>query len=290
MPETKVSKHQDRKAPSLPEDCSFPARLKLMSNRLTDAERRAGDYFLNNPRAAYLSITEAVDDSSLGYGTIIRFCRKLGCAGFQEFKVLLARELGSSAFPAGKGKGDVVSEHARKTQSELLSTEKLIDRRTLLRVARALNEADRVLVAGVAGSAAPAVAFEYRLSRIGVHSSVECEGYTLGIRVASLGRGDAFFAVSFSGATKDILAAAEVAKSGGARVISLTNFLHAPLVALADLSLFSAADRDPFSCEVFSNISTDFVLDVLFSRLFGIREDAHTMVEKTFKAVSDRRI
>lgn len=71
------------------EECSFPMRFRLLNNKLSQTERKIGDYFLENCKAAYLSINEVVEDSGLGYGSIIRFCKKLECAGFQEFKSAL---------------------------------------------------------------------------------------------------------------------------------------------------------------------------------------------------------
>lgn len=270
--------------------CSFPARMQNLANELTDKENEVGAYFLGNPGAAYMSITDVVGASGLGYGTVIRFCRKLGCAGFQEFKVLLAQELRVPVLEDGAESGDWVAQHAVKIRSELAHTEKLLDRDTTRSVAATLDKAGRVLVAGIAGSASPAVGFDYRLSRIGVHSESICDGYNLTIRAACLSSDDVLLAVSFSGATKDLLAAAQVAKENGATVVSLTNFIHAPLVDLADLSLFSVTDRDPMSCEVFSNISSNFVLDVVFSELYRLRPDAGRTVERTFKAISDRRV
>jgi DNA-binding MurR/RpiR family transcriptional regulator len=274
----------------LPEGYPFSLRLQVMGNRLTEAEKRVGAYFLEHPQAVYLSITEVVENSSLGYGSIIRFCRKIGCAGFQEFKVLLAKELAASEAESREGESKGVDAYVEKICSELVNTGRLIDEKVLTQAAEALNDAPRVLVAGIAGSEPLAVGFDYRLSRLGVNSLVVCEGYNLAIRAAALQPGDVLFAISFSGATKDILAAAEIARKKKATVISLTNFLRAPLVELANLNLFSATDRDPMSCEIFSNISLNFVLDVLFTALFRIRQNADDMVAETFQAVSGRRV
>jgi len=271
-------------------DQPFSVRLRILENSLTQTEKKVGKYFLNNSEAVYLSITEVVENSSLGYGTIMRFCQKLGCSGFQEFKVLLAQEMALPKPGGNVAESDRISSYGKKIATELFNTEKLIDHSILLKVAEALNEAGRVLVAGIAGSASLAVGFDYRLNRLGINAVVICDGYNLAIRAASLKAKDVFFAISFSGATKDILAAARVAKDRKATIVSLTNFIHAPLVDLANYSLFSSTDRDPMSCEIFSNISSDFVLDVLFSRLYQIRRDARKIVKRTFAAISDRRI
>lgn len=271
-------------------DQPFSVRLRILENSLTQTEKKVGRYFLSNPDTVYLSITEVVEDSGLGYGTIMRFCQKLGCSGFQEFKVLLAQEMVLPKAGAGFDESDQLSQYVKKIAAELANTEKLIDHRVLLKVAEVLNEAKRVLVTGIAGSASLAVGFDYRLNRLGINASVICDGYNLAIRAASLEPTDTLFAISFSGATKDVLSAAEIAKGRKAIIVSLTNFIHAPLVDLANYSLFSSTDRDPMSCEIFSNISSDFVLDVLFSQLYQIRKDAKKIVKRTFEAVSDRRV
>ncbi len=270
--------------------CSYPLRLNILKNSLTASERKVGEYFLGNPEAAYLSITEVAQVSVLGYGTIIRFCRKMGCAGFQDFKVLLAQELGA-ADRAEKGEGtDSVTDHAEKMQSDLRDTVKLLDRKALQKVARCLARARFVLVAGIAGSAALAHGFNYRLSRVGVYSAAYCEGYPMAIRAATLRKGDVFFGMSFSGATKDLVKAADIAKSQNATVVALTGFIRSPLGEVAADTLVGVSDRDPFSCEVFSNVPRDFVLDLLFAELCRIRPNAGELIQKTFEAIADRRV
>ena len=60
------------------------------------------------------------------------------------------------------------------------------------------------------------------------------------------------------------------------------------MVERADLSLFIAKDRDLMSCEFFSTISLNVVLDVLFAALFEIPRNAGERVAETSQVVSDR--
>ncbi len=272
------------------QELGFSTRLQVLRNSLTRTEQEAGAYFQENPQAVHMSITEVVRDSDLGHGSIIRFCKKMGCSGFQDFKVLFAKEQGTFGQDVAEDSENRFASYGRKIRSEIVNTEKLIDRKAIESVAVALNSANRVLVTGIAGSESTAIGFDYRLSRLGINSSAVCEGYTLAIRAASLTAGDVLLAVSFSGATKDILAAARIAGENAAVVVSVTNFVHAPLVELADFSLFCAAEHDPLSCEIFSNIAGHFVLDVVFSELFRIRKGSREAVEETFRAISDRRV
>jgi len=80
------------------------------------------------------------------------------------------------------------------------------------------------------------------------------------------------------------------AKERGPYVVSLTGFMRAPLLKLTDYSLFGPTDRDPLSCEVFSNISSDFVLHVIFKRVYEIRKGATELVKRTFEAILDPRV
>jgi DNA-binding MurR/RpiR family transcriptional regulator len=270
--------------------CSYPLRLSILKNALTAAERKVGEYFLENPEAAYLSITEVAQTSALGYGTIIRFCQKMGCAGFQDFKVLLAQELGVAGRAKNEAHTDSVTSYVEKTRSDLLNTANLLDRKVLRKIAGAMAKAKFVLVGGIAGSAALAHGFNYRLSRVGIYSAAYTEGYPMAIRAATLKKGDVFFGMSFSGATKDLVKAARIAKREKATVLALTGFIRSPLGEVADEALVGVSDRDPFSCEIFSNVPRDFVLDLLFAEICEINPKADELIQKTFEAISDRRI
>jgi DNA-binding MurR/RpiR family transcriptional regulator len=261
-----------------------------VKDKLTRNERKVWDYFLRHPDAVYQSITEVVKDSSVGYGTIIRFCQKMGCRGFQDYKVLMAQSVARSAQQKADGPRDPVMRYVQKVRDEILATAKLQDQSALVGVCESIAGARHVLVTGLAGSSPLAIGFDYLLSRIGISSTVVPEGYTLAIRAALLEKGDVFFAISFSGATKDILAAAGIAKDRGATVISLTNFRNAPLVEQADYSLFTATDPDPVYSEISINIAGHMVLEIVFQRLYEMRPGSAEIVARTFKAISDRRI
>ena len=265
-------------------------RFRVLRDSLTNSERLAWEYFQKHPESIYLSITDVVQESGVSYGCVMRLCRKVGCVGFQEFKVLLAQELAKGQDKKAEEPSDPFHETVEKAKRDILGTQNLLDEQRALEAARVINKARRVLVGGIAGSASPAIGFEYKLSRLGLPVTVVTEGYNLAIRAATLNDKDVFVAISFSGATHDILHAAQVARSNGAAVICLTAFLKAPLVALSDISFFLSTDHDPLSCEAFSTIPCNFVLDVLFSQLYKIRRDAQETIEKTFHAVSGKRV
>src|SRR5690606_18657398 len=82
----------DSTTPSHSVNESWRQRFRQLRGELTAAEQRAGEYFENHAESVYQSITEVVANSGIGYGSIVRFCQKLGYRGFQEFKLMLATD------------------------------------------------------------------------------------------------------------------------------------------------------------------------------------------------------
>lgn len=70
---------------------------------LNDLEREVYEYVMKNPSGVqYMRIRELADLAHVSTSTVLRFCRKMGCNGYSEFKVKLKNELGhknSSSVP-----------------------------------------------------------------------------------------------------------------------------------------------------------------------------------------------
>ena len=94
----------------------------------------------------------------------------------------------------------------------------------------AYNDGKKVLVIGAGRSGLVGRAFAMRLMHLGFN--VYVLGETI---VPALHPGDVVIAISGSGRTKLVVTAAEVAKSVGAIVVSLTTFPDSPLGKLSDL-------------------------------------------------------
>lgn len=62
---------------------------------LNDLEREVYEYVMKNPSGVqYMRIRELADLAHVSTSTVLRFCRKMGCNGYSEFKVKLKNELG----------------------------------------------------------------------------------------------------------------------------------------------------------------------------------------------------
>ena len=91
----------------------------------------------------------------------------------------------------------------------------------------------KILVVGVGRSGLVGRAFAMRLRHLGARSYVVGETIT-----PSVEEGDLLVAISGSGSTQVIVAAAEAAKKMKARVAAVTSYYDSPLGRLADLVVF----------------------------------------------------
>lgn len=269
---------------------SFRLRYNLCKYSLSESETKVAEYFLQSPEAVYLSITEVAKNVGVGYGSVNRFCQRLGCSGFQEFKILLAYDLALFSEDSAHQRSETLEQHYNRITDRLFATKQLCGDKLLDDVACLLDEANHVLIGGIGGSAPAAIALDYRLQRIGLPCTVLTDPFMFGVRAASLTSKDVIFVINFSGATKTLIHAVETAKQAQVRVVVMTNFIDSPMAELADYRLLTAEDRDPLSVELHSALPAVFLVDAVFERLLKYRTDAAEMVRRTFSAISDYKL
>lgn len=263
-------------------------RFQRLLDEMTDAEKRVGSYFMEHPDAAQRSIGELIDVSGLGYGTVIRFCQKLGCRGFQEFKVLMARDA-VALRPRQDADGN---DHAllQRLHDDIQRTVQNLDHREIEKAAVALCKASRVVCAGVASSAPLALSLDWKIKRFGIPSSFVSDGYVMAVEAALLREGAVLVVISSSGTTKDVITAARLARDSGATVIAVTNFTKAPLIEAAHIRLITSAARDPLIAEVPSIVPGEVVFEVLIEEIRRLNPGVDQTVLETFNAIADRKL
>jgi DNA-binding MurR/RpiR family transcriptional regulator len=264
-------------------------RFQRLLDDMTDSEKRVGSYFMEHPDAAQQSIGELIDGSGLGYGTVIRFCQKLGCRGFQEFKVLMARDAIARRPTKPSDVAGTYGDIVQRLNEDIARTAQNLDTREIERAAEALCNASRVLCIGVASSAPLALSLDWKIKRFGIVSSFVSDGYVMAVEASLLRKDAVLVAVSSSGATKDIVSAARLAREGGATVIAVTNFTKAPLVEAAGIRLITSAVRDPLIAEVPSIVAAEAVFEILIEQIRRINPAVDQTVLETFSAIADRK-
>jgi DNA-binding MurR/RpiR family transcriptional regulator len=247
------------------------------------------DYVLSDPDVVYRSITEAVKRSGAGYGSVVRFCKRLGYSGFQDLKIQLTKDMAvrTAAKENETGEEGSLARLREACLENIRHTAQLLSEDTLTAAAKALLGAESVLVVGFGASGVTAKEVEFRLTRFGIRAISEPDSQLQRTRAVSLASNDLLFMVSFSGSTKDIILIGELASKVGATTLCLTNFAESPVAELSDIRLLTSVRIDPLRAEVASRVAASFVLDAVFDRMARRDTSVQKVLEETFNITAD---
>ena len=205
------------------------ARMRLMA----EAERKVARYVLLEPRKALLcGVSELAARSGASRTAVVRFCKSIGCKGYAEFRLRLARDIfdaeGDRELAAGDGAGrnDVeeriratigaAEEGLRRLSSSLVPS--LVDE-----AARTITESPAVAIFGIGALGVVAYGLYQGLMAIGVPASLHNESGLPLAKAGSLREGETALLVASAedaGKMDDIVA---LARSRGAQIIALTD-------------------------------------------------------------------
>ena len=105
----------------------------------------------------------------------------------------------------------------QRLNEDITRTAQNLDVEEIEKAAVALCNASRVLCIGVASSAPLALSLDWKIKRFGIVSSCISDGYVMAVEASLLRKDSVLVAVSSSGATKDIVTAARLAREAGPR-------------------------------------------------------------------------
>lgn len=101
---------------------------------------------------------------------------------------------------------------------------------------------------------------------------------------------DLIFIISYSGATKDNVYVARIAKKSGAKVVCITRFIKSPLTNYTDVQLLCGSNEGPLDGGAMgTKMSQLYIIDVLFQEYYS-RNKQLSMEnnKKTSRAVVDK--
>ncbi len=233
---------------------------------------KLGSFVLEQPqRVLYLTITELARESNTSEASVTRLCRQLGCKGFTEFKMGLAMETRQSHPPKSGEGDDEVQTLIEDSVNALRDTGKLLDRQMLTDVALQIHNARSVQIYGVAASAIVADYLGYKLLRLGKASQCFSDMHRAAMNAVSLDRQDIVVVISSSGSTKDVLHAIELAQRQGTKIIGISNTLHSPLSALADVLLVAAKPEGPLTAgSLTSKVGAMLLVELVINQLLTL--------------------
>jgi len=275
------------------------AEIRGVQSGLSRSEGAVATFILTAPADAIrLGIQAVARRAGVSTATVLRFCRNLGFAGYKDFNIALAMEMGRSPavlaeeVRANDTPMQIAQKVLRADMQAIAQTLELLDETAFNKAVRALHAARRIEIYGVGSSAPIAVDAYYRFLRIGLRVAVITDSHMQAVSAALLEPGDVAFVISHTGRTKETLETARKARRGGATVIVLTSFLRAPIRDLANIALVTATAETAFRVEAMaSRIAHLSVIDALYVAIATRSlENSLAILERTNAVIEERRV
>ena len=248
----------------------------------TRSERKIADYVLEHPKETqYISITDLSAECEVAVSTVSLFCRKLKLAGFNDFKLELARaalpegsnmsQLTGAVLP-GETAGVVMGKVLHTMQEELNNAYQMLSASSVTRAVDLLRAAGQVVCLGQGNHSVVALAAWAQFSTTSPKFKTIQDSHMQTVVLSTLCREDVVLYFSHSGATHEVLEAAELIRGREASLILVTRYLNSPASAYADTVLLCGPNEQPFQFGSSAALVAQlYVVEVLLSEF--IRRD-----------------
>lgn len=205
------------------------ARIQEEAGQFSASEQRIADILLNSfDFAVNASIIELAERAEVSPPTVTRFCRRVGCNSFADFKVNLARTAyvgvrylnpeTKSTDPA-----DVATDVITKAQNALFMLHRSLDAGVLDKVADRVARAEMVYAFGSGGNSSMISSeIQNRLFRLGSRVTASNDHGMQLMLTAAARPNDVLIGSSFSGRNAELVKCFALARENGITTIALT--------------------------------------------------------------------
>lgn len=191
----------------------------------------------NNSSVSDMKVQEVAQVLYTSPASVIRFCKKLGFSGFSEFKAALKLEMGRET------KEQAPQVNSIDFLKDINKTTQLIQEETIEELLKLIHTKKRIEIFAVGSSRTVASEFAKRLQLIKKAAYCYDDSTLMNISAKQLGEDDLVIALSVSGETSLVIAAANMARSRGAAIVSITNLGSNTLSDVADINLYVKSTR-----------------------------------------------
>ncbi|MDO5039984.1 MurR/RpiR family transcriptional regulator [Clostridium sp.] len=225
-----------------------------------DLEFSVYDYVMKNKNTVvYMRIRELADEAHVSTTTVLRFCKKLGCDGFSEFKIKLKMYLENEENFNVKNDKSIIVEFLNRADSNNFKND-------LEKASIALKEAKYIFCIGFGSSGAMANYASRYFAGLGKFSLPITDPYypTESVYV----EGSVTLAFSVSGESKAAVMHTNRMKSAGGKIISITNSKNCTIANLADIKLAYYVPQEKYGInEATTQIPVLYIVEDLGKRM-----------------------
>ena len=207
--------------------------LQLMSSdqvRLSKSDKKIAAIVREQPRSViHMSIASLATMAEVSEPTVNRFCHKLGCDGYPDFKLRLAQEISSNGrlFVENLDRDDstsiVISKVMTSIQSSVQSLGNSIRPESLEAAANAITHCKSVNFFGMGASSSVALDAQHKFFRFGMPVIAHTDFINQRMMCSMLDKDDVGIFISYTGRTDAMIVNAELARERGATIIGITS-------------------------------------------------------------------
>ncbi|MBP9477364.1 MAG: MurR/RpiR family transcriptional regulator [Sebaldella sp.] len=272
-------------------------KIGSLKKSFTDSEKKILDCIQKNPeKVISMSIKELSNESNTGEATIIRFCKKIGFKGYNEFKISLISTM-SKKKQKTRHKIDILSDKNYNTIAEniynnsfnvLKDTLSLINNEVFDNCINLINTAKHIEFIGVGYSNLTAQDAKYKFLRIGKSVAAHSDSHLFKMAASISGKNDLVIGISQTGETQEVIESMKSAKARGADTIVITNNDNTEITKYADHILVNGYNDVRSETGSFSErISQLFIIELLYLGVLSKNKDkALQLKDLTIKAVT----
>lgn len=256
-------------------------KLTYLQN-FSGSEKILANYILNNGKDVLLMSSQDLAIATYtSPATVIRFCKKLGLIGYNNFKIKYSAELQSIStnedkvdfnlpFKKNDSAKDIATEMNLLYKESIDDTLKLFDFDILEKVVELLHKSKTIKIFGIGSNSPYTTDFQYKMMRIGYSvqmAPMPTEQHIFAINTDS---NTCAILISYSGETQDIIDIADILNKNNTPIISITSYSDNRLSKYAKYKLHTSSRENIISkISTFSSgTSIQFILDTLFSCVF----------------------
>ena len=243
---------------------------------LTRSGKKLADYiFAHTGEAQYFSISTLAENIGVSEASITRFCHGLGLAGYNDFKLALAKtdnvtDMGElSDSPQGIASEDSLNTIFQKIHKasvlSLNETLELLDEDAINKAVDLLVQADRVFCFGNGGSMVMAMEAWARFSTATSRFVHVSDSHMQIMNTALATSRDVLLVFSYSGSTKDMEDTLQIAREHGVSIILVTHYPNSRAAQFADVVLLCGYNEGPLqSGSIPAKVGQLLLIDCLF--------------------------
>ena len=229
---------------------SILSAIKQSMPSLSKAERQIAEIILADPDATVKATTaELARAASVSDPSVSRFCRTLGCNGFPDFKVQLAKSLVnrasfiSESISADDTASIYIEKRINANQSALEYIRAKINPMVIESAVKLLKDSELINIYGMGGTAAVAKDTQHKLFRLGIPTVAYDDNLMQRMTAAAANTKTAIILFSVTGRTIPMIEVAKIARKSKAKLIAITN-PRSPLAKLVDITIASGDELE----------------------------------------------